>query len=438
MVDKELSKQFFDMLQESQWWSPEQLKTYQRSQLAQLLRHARSNVPFYAGRLDAVFKRNGDIDWDRWAEIPIVKRQDVVDHGDDMLAQVLPKGHEALTVATTSGTSGVAITLTSTQIAHVALNGNRFRYYRWHNIDWTEIVCSMVPGEPSVAPWPDGEMGGAWGPAWDPDSIDGMMLRINRATSVENTLEFLERKRPAYLTTGVNRAYALAITAKRVGVNLRLRAFLPHGTSVGDRARDAIFSAFGAPSIDLYSSKEAGHIAHLCPSGSGLHVNAESMLLEIVDEAGLPVGPGQQGRVVITPLFNAAQPLIRYDQGDFAAWGPACSCGRRLPVLTRLIGRSTTVFYHPDGRVASSFLGVHRHLLNCEMWQVAQTGPTSFEVRYVPLDPEVPGDEAALAARIRELYFPDAQVTFRRVDEIPVEDFGKPREYVNEWMPADG
>ena len=80
-TDGGLQRQFYEMLMESQWWSADELRNYQRSQLSQLLRHAKKNVPFYEHRLDAVVKPNGDIDWDRWGEIPIVRRQDLAKHG---------------------------------------------------------------------------------------------------------------------------------------------------------------------------------------------------------------------------------------------------------------------------------------------------------------------------------------------------------------------
>jgi phenylacetate-CoA ligase len=436
MSDHGLPKQFFDMLQESQWWTSRQLQNYQRSQLAQLLRHARANVPFYERRLDAVFTPGGDIDWDRWTDIPIATRQDLVERGDTTLARALPRGHEGVTTTRTSGTSGVPITLTSTQVAHVALNANRFRYYKWHDIDWTQTLCAVAGEDPQVGAWPDGQPAGPWGPDWDLDSLDGMMLRIYRGTPPEQVLEFLARKGASYMTGGPNRAYALAIIAKRIGAQVRLAAFLPHGEATTEPARTAIREAFGAHSVDLYSSKEGGHLAHLCPDGHGLHVNAESVLVEIVDDRGLPVAPGVEGRVVITPLFNAAQPLIRYEQGDFASWAPTCSCGRHLPVLTQIIGRSTALFYHPDGRPFPSFMGMHRHLLKCVTWQIAQTGPTRFEVRYVPADPDEPGDEIALAERMRQFYFDTAEVSFRRVPSISTTAAGKLREYVNEWEPV--
>lgn len=98
-----LQRQFFQMLMESQFWSPKALENYQRSQLAQLLRHARKNVPFYEHRLDAVLEPNGDIDWDRWHEIPIVRRRDMIDHRTAMQARELPPGHGPTGSIETSG-----------------------------------------------------------------------------------------------------------------------------------------------------------------------------------------------------------------------------------------------------------------------------------------------------------------------------------------------
>ena len=64
--DERSEKKIFDMLMESQYWPPEQMLAFQRNQLAQLLRHAKQNVPFYKARLDPVLRKNGEIDWNRW------------------------------------------------------------------------------------------------------------------------------------------------------------------------------------------------------------------------------------------------------------------------------------------------------------------------------------------------------------------------------------
>src|SRR5690242_8842580 len=96
MATYDLQRVFHEMLMESQFWSPGQLRDYQRTQLAQLLRHARRNVPFYEKRLDPVFTPSGDVDWDRWEELPIVTRHDMAANRDAMLAREVPKGHGAI------------------------------------------------------------------------------------------------------------------------------------------------------------------------------------------------------------------------------------------------------------------------------------------------------------------------------------------------------
>lgn len=78
---------------ESQFWSPDQMLAFQRNQLAHLLRHAKKNVPFYKTRLDSIFMTSGEIDWNRWQEIPITKRRHLVEERDSMLATELPPGH---------------------------------------------------------------------------------------------------------------------------------------------------------------------------------------------------------------------------------------------------------------------------------------------------------------------------------------------------------
>jgi len=397
-----------------------------------LLRHAKKNVPFYEHRLDAVVKPNGDIDWDRWGEIPIVRRQDLAKHGDKMLARELAGGHASTTTATTSGTTGTPITVTSSQVAHIALHANRFRSYRWHDLDYARSCCSILGEDPDHA-WPLGKLMGNWGPRWEPAAARGQLIRINRFATSSQLLDFFQREQISYLTTGPSSAFALALEFEALGQEWHFDAFLPHGAAVEPDARAAIKRAFGAVCVDLYSSKEAGHIAHACPSSEGLHVNGESVLVEIVDEEGVPAPAGVLGRVIVTPFFNAAQPLIRYDQGDVATLSPSCSCGRPLPRLEKLIGRSVALFFHPDGRIRTAYLGHHRHLLRCHAWQIAQVGPTRFEVRYVPVDPDVPGDEEGLTTKIRESYFEDAEVSYVRLRGLIPGPGGKPVEYINEW-----
>jgi hypothetical protein len=113
---QDFQHQFYDMLMESQYWPKEVMLAYQRSQLEQLLRHAKSTVPFYENRLDAVFKRDGSIDWDRWTEIPILKRADVMRWREEMISQKPIAGHGPNGEMSTSGSTGHPITVEVTNL----------------------------------------------------------------------------------------------------------------------------------------------------------------------------------------------------------------------------------------------------------------------------------------------------------------------------------
>ena len=112
----EFQRRYFDMLTESQYWPEPLMAEYQRSQLEQLLRHARETAPFYERRLEAVFTRHGSIDWDRWGELPILKRVDVMHHGEAMLSREPIAGHGPLGEVATSGSTGHPITVRVTTL----------------------------------------------------------------------------------------------------------------------------------------------------------------------------------------------------------------------------------------------------------------------------------------------------------------------------------
>lgn len=433
MKPADLQRQFFEMLMESQYWSPAALVDYQRSQLGQLLRHARANVPFYEHRLDPVFTATGDIDWDSWRRLPIVTRSDLVEHREAMLARQLPPGHGPTGTIESSGSTGLPVTVTCNRLTTLAANANRWRAHRIYDLDWSKTYTARH-GYAAAAEWPHGENIGPWGPAWDPVASTGTCYRISRATDTAEMLEFMARTDSAYLSTSPKIVHVYALAAERAGLDIRLDGILAHGEGANAEDRATIRRVFGAEMMETYSSSEAGQIGYPCRHGAGMHLNAESVLVEIVDAEGMPVAPGEVGRVIVTPFVSTAQPLIRYEQGDTARAGGICGCGRSLPMIAAVEGRSTAIFTHPDGRAAARMLNESgRDLIGCSFWQIAQVGPLDFELRYVPRDTAIAGDEAATTELFRSVYFSDARLSFVRLDVIPLTPAGKFIEYVNEW-----
>jgi phenylacetate-CoA ligase len=433
MKAAELQHQFYDMLMESQFWSPSQMQDYQRGQLEQLLRHARKNVPFYQTRLDPVFTDSGDIDWDRWKEIPVVKRSDMAEHRHAMRSPVLPRGHGPARTITSSGSTGHPVETLVTAISSISSDAAAWRSARWQNLDFSLVLAFRNGVEPNIVA-PNPLRLGSWGPSWDDASKRGDSFRMTKLWTAAQQVHCMKERGAAYLAPGGAKSAAiLALEAERLGLDHHLDRILVNGEEVAAEDRDVCRRVFGAEMVDLYSSKEGGHMADRCPTGPGYHINAERVLIELLDSNNQPVRHGEVGRVVITPFYNTAQPLIRYDQGDLAAFGDQCSCGRHLPVLRSIDGRISAIFHHPDGRKKSRGFPIRfLHLLEAQAWQIAQVGDIDFEIRYVPLKTSLRGDETAVATAFRRHMFEDAKVTFKRLDAVPLTASGKYLEYVNE------
>lgn len=428
----DLLQQFYDLLMESQYWPPARMREYQEEQLGHLLRHARANSPFYATRLDAVFRRDGSIDFSRWRQIPILKRQDLVDHREAMLANNVPPHHGPGGDFSTSGSTGIPVTVRTNGMATLAGRAAEYRAFDWHKIDFSQVVCRIV-SDLDVPRWPEGRHGGPWGPPWAYGTSAGRTALIGMFERSEHILEFIQRSEALYLIANSTTAHALALEAERLGSSLRFDRLFSAGSTPTAPEREALARVFRASLLQRYASKEANAIAHSCPAGDGFHVHGENTLVEVLGADGEPCEPGETGSVVVTPFLSTHQPLIRYEQGDLATVGGPCNCGRSLPVLTEVAGRIRHIFRFPDG--TSTFRRLPESLrsqLKARAWQVAQVAPLWIELRYESVNPVERGDEDAALDVMRLLYPADAKLSVRRVARIPLTASGKYLEYVRE------
>ena len=171
-----------------------------------------------------------------------------------------------------------------------------------------------------------------------------------------------------------------------------------------------------------------------CPAEPHYHVQAESVLLEVLDDDGRLCKPGEVGRLVATDLHNFAQPLIRYEVGDHAEVGAACSCGRGLPVLKRILGRSRNMLRLPDG---SSIWPVplfsqYTAAAPIRQMQMVQKSVTDIQMRVVVARALTPDEEAEVTKLVqRDLGHP-FNVTFEIVDAIERGANGKYEDFRSE------
>ncbi|WP_435073759.1 hypothetical protein [Halorubrum sp. HHNYT27] len=182
---------------------------------------------------------------------------------------------------------------------------------------------------------------------------------------------------------------------------------------------------------EAYAATEFDPIAIECGHGN-LHVNADWVVLEPVDEEYRPVDPGEPlETVLLTNLGNRIQPVIRYDLGDsITMYDEHCSCGSAFPVID-VEGRQGDIlhFETADGRERPIFplalSGVVEEVPEVHRTQLIRTAPATIRVR---LDVTPDRDEADVWEEVNtalQSFLEDQGITgvaFEQATESPQRD----------------
>ncbi len=415
-------------LEQSQWWRPEVLRGWQYRQLGRLCTHALKTVPFYSERLRAAGLRAGQtLSPEIWAQIPLLTREDIQDAGDALLSTKIPAGHGRNAKITTSGSTGKPVTVVKTALGQLLWETVTLRNHIWQGRDLSKKLAAIRSLAAGKASYPRGSRGRSWGGGAAAAFTTGPAAVLNVSTSIAKQALWLERQNPDYLLTMPTNLLDLAKTCIDAGIKLpRLRDVGTLGGVLMPQVRAACRAAWDVPVIDMYSAQEVGYIALQCPEHEHYHVQSETCLVEILDSGDRPCQPGDMGRVVVTSLHSFAMPLLRYDLGDYAVAGEACTCGRGLPVLRRIVGRTRNLLILPNGeRISPTFISAWYEGLPVRQFQVIQRTRRDLEFRIVPSRAFTAAEEQRVKDLIAERLGPGFQVVLSYHDEIPRGQGGK-------------
>ena len=393
-------EKFVHDLQRSQWLSGAEISALQRPLLERLVRHAATQTDFYPERLAPLFAGrdplSAPVDLSHWNEVPVLRRRDAVDYVDRMIAKSVPSDSGKARSGQSSGSTGRPFShLRSSQAVRVA-NSMLERVYELFEIDLNGSLAHITLDKKQTCRYPSG---GKF-KRWNFHSPNADLFVLDIGASAAEQLEWLERIQPSHVMTYPETLKEVAEAAEAQGARLNFRTFISTGETLTHETRATIARIFDCRVIDIYGAREIGPIAFQCPDGEGYHACAEALVFELLDEEDRPVGPGAYGRVVVTALYNYAMPFIRYDIGDYAlARGQPCSCGRGLPWIREIAGRTRNMFVMPDGsrkRWRGIIMTRTIEFLSYRQIQFIQTGVDTIEVNYVP-------DKTGPASKLPEL-----------------------------------
>lgn len=416
-------------LAQSEWWPSTRLEDASFRQLAALLRHALDTVPAYGERLAGLPLDDPQALAANWHSIPQLRRAAVQTLGEALHSRAVPADHGRVIAYHTSGSTGRPLRGLETELSHFFFGALNLREHLWQGRDFGGQFAA-------IRTQVDDARQTGWGRAIEAVFDTGPALTLPIHTPIERQLDWLLANDPDYLLTHPSNLRALLLAARERGAKpARLRGLGSFGEQLPADLRALCDAVWRLPLADIYSCEEAGYLALQCPQvPEHYHVQAENVLIEVLDDNGLPCPPGASGEVVLTTLHNFAMPLIRYGIGDFAEVGPPCPCGRGLPVLRRIHGRARNLIRLPDGSrhwpsfPAEAWLAI----APVRQFRLRQTGALRIEVDLVLARPLTPAEEQALKAILAQRLRYAFDIALRPVATIERSRGGKFEDFVSE------
>ncbi|MBI2898536.1 MAG: phenylacetate--CoA ligase family protein [Deltaproteobacteria bacterium] len=405
-----------------QWAPPWELRKRQLVILQRLIAHAHERVPLWREKMRAAGVRPGDLrTLADLAALPLMTKEELRDgFPEHTCARPLePSDH----VFETSGSSGVML---------------RVPYDDAGN-DFLDAIYGRALFSAGYRPWD--RIAYFW---WTkprpltPYERVGLMKKtvLPSEADPEEQLRMLARLQPRVIYNfPTSMALMARLIEQRGSRPVQPGIIVCHGELMTAEQRATIERAFGCDVFDQYGAQEFNRMAWDCRRHEGMHLDADSVIVEVLGPDGSPAGTDQEGELVVTGLAGFLTPLIRYRIGDIGLLrSRPCACGRSLPLLELTGGRSDDFLKLPDGRRVSPRMIVPRIELHTGylQYRVVQRTPAEVDVMLVPAAGASDSLLVAIEAELRSLVGRGVDVRARFVDAIPLSGRGKLRAVVSE------
>lgn len=408
------------LFERSQWLPREQVLALQWSELSRLLDHVFTHVPYYQRKYKAAGIERANIrSLADFARLPVLTRQEIQQHREELraanVARLLPHS--------TGGSTGSPTRFYITRDSYDWRTAATHRAYSWSGCELGELTLYL------------------WGasigtpPRWKRMKVQtfNALQRINIVSSFSQSPALWQRvyewscqRRPALIVGYVSslEGYAEYLAAQGL-TPPPPRAVISAAEPLAAATRQRIESSLRAPVYNTYGSREFMSVAAECTAHAGLHVHAENLVVE----TARPAAEGASD-ILITDLHNFGMPFVRYTIGDMGVLDDSpCQCGRGLPRIRSIEGRTLEVLRTPDGRVVPGEVFPHlmKEFPEIREFRARQSALDHIVISAV-LDQPLSADHRELMdSELRKVFGPGLRIDLERVDTIPPLASGKRR-----------
>ncbi|WP_345794447.1 phenylacetate--CoA ligase family protein [Thauera sp. JM12B12] len=415
-------------LEESQWWPASRIEQHRIQRLRAFLGQIGRTVPYYRD----LFAREGfdPAGLDSLAalqRLPFLTKRVIRANVEQLKAE----GQGQLSRYNTGGSSGEPLIFYIGKSRKSHDVAAKWRATRWWGVDI---------GDPELVVWGSPVELGAQ------DRIRQLRDALMRShllpafemspANLDRFVDTIRRVRPAMLFGYPSSLSLIAEHARKKGIamdTLGIKVAFVTSEKLYDEQRRIISETYGCPVANGYGARDAGFIAHECPSGS-LHISAEDIIVETVRADGTPTAQGEAGEIVVTHMATAEFPFVRYRTGDVGVLSDApCACGRGLPVLAEVQGRTTDFVVAQDGTIMHGLALIYtvRDVPGVERFKIVQHSLDVTEVLLVTNPQFDPASEDRIVRDYRARLGKAVVVRITHVADIPPEKSGKYRYVVS-------
>jgi phenylacetate-CoA ligase len=410
--------------QKSQWYSIDELRYLQSQKLSKLLIHCQNQVPYYKELFNKLgFTAQELVDYNNFCRIPPLTKKIINKNRDQIIASNFTR--RDLINNSTSGSTGESLYFYNDKQSMLHRQSVVYRSQEW-------VHCLYADKKACI-----------WGSPFDikrskklKERLHGVFNRTILLSSYdlsdESMLRYfhiLKRYGPRLLVSYPSPLTTFSEFLLKNNMSITgLRSIITSAETLFYWQREIIEKAFSCAVFDRYGCREFGNIAHECDRHEGYHINMERFFLEILDENDNPCAPGEVGEIYVTDLDNYGFPFVRYKIGDMAISSDKfCSCGRGLPILESIQGRSFDIIKAPNGnRIGGTFWTLAlRSVPGIDNFQIEQNTIGTLKVKLVTNNNFTNKTETKIAHIIKEKCGNEMEIKFVYVNSIALTKSGK-------------
>jgi len=415
------------------YWPVERLREYQNKELRRIVRYAYDNVPFYHNRFREEGVKPSEIDTVAdLNKLPILRKDETRKNFDLFVSREYDVAR--LKMLRTSGSTGKPF--------HFYITGKEDEFRKAKHLR-ANISCGQKPRDKWVTITSALHLGETTRLQRLSDIF--VPTHVSVFDDVATQISKISELKPDVLDGYSSSLLILSREIEKRGAETIRPKFVVGGAEfVGNSSQQSIEKVFDAPFYDQYACEEMERIAWQCPEKNQYHIDADSIIVQFVDENGEEVAPGERGEIICTSLFNYAVPFIRYSVGDVGApSNEECSCGRTLPLMKVVEGRKDSFLLLPGGQVLSpmAFDGamcMFKFHGNIDQFRIKQRKTDLFEFCIKMLAngriDEKTVEQELLNYLWRTLNLNPDEVAFdvKFVEDLPLDTNGKLRKVISE------